>query len=146
MDIISGFKNKKDNVFEFGTSNKGLDRAVDEGNFHMVATCLNDREGSTFTPSALSGIKYDGLYGAGFDVHASQNDRGEVVKLEIGGVYNNVRAKEMFDIIASCNEDIVVTYRDTLDNESKKLARKSKKPLWFVTTGNNGVVTLERQF
>lgn len=85
------------------------------------------------------------LMRSGFTVQARYDNYGAPTSFLVESGLNNVTASEVFDIVASCNEDIVVTYRGSLDEESAKLARKTKKPLWVIST-DRGAVTLERAF
>lgn len=83
---------------------------------------------------------------AGFEVRASHDLDGNINSIRVSGAKNENSVNNIINIIASCNEDIVVSYRDTLDEEAAKLAKKAKKPFWLVSINDVGDVILERQF
>lgn len=91
------------------------------------------------------GLRLGELERSGFHVRASYDQNRVIDKITITNVKGRNDAKTVYNIIASCNSDINLTYRDTLDLEASKLARKSKKPLWVIAYKDGGVI-LERQF
>lgn len=119
----------------------------DAGSYYSSGFDINASDDSVHYSirDAEKGIRLSDVRREGFQVNASQESDGSFKKVVIHGVHNNVIAKHLFDIIASQNSDIIITYRDSLDEEAKKLARKTKKPLWFVNA-ENGTLVLERAF
>ena len=141
ITVNSSFKSNP--TFDF-KPNAGMNGLVKTG-FKVTASGTPVEGKQKTWKVTSSALNFNELRTSGFKVNAEYDKKGNARRVRVLDVNNVTAAETVFNIIAACNENVVVTYRDTLDSESTKLAKKTKKPLWVVSF-EGGDVVLERQF